>query len=244
MVGAVGADGFGNLAKTNLQCNGVGTADVSTVDHPTGCAFIVVADDGENAITVASGANLAVKGGRRFNATTFVAQMELATATTLREMKAAKTAGARTILNFAPVPPHIDRGDLLSLLQVTDCLVVNEHELKALCAVLNIANDGQVLATHASSEVIVTRGGEGIVIHDASADVEEVAMPAPRIDVVDTTGAGDTFVGALAAGLDGGIPLHEASRRAMLAATLACRREGAQSAMPTAAELDVFDEDR
>lgn len=244
MVGAVGADAFGEMARANLERNGVGTAGVSTVGRPTGCAFIVVADDGENAITVASGANLAVSGSDRIGASTFVTQMELATATVLRGMEAAKRSGAGTILNFAPVPSQIDGSELRSLLQVTDYLVVNQHELVALCASLGIEADGQALAEQARCQLIVTRGGEGIVVHGASVGREAVAMSAPKVDVIDTTGAGDTFVGALAAGLDAGVPLQAAARRAMYAATLACRCEGAQSAMPTDADLDQLEEDR
>ncbi len=240
MVGAVGADGLGDAAKANLGQNGVGISGVSTVDLPTGCAFIVVSDDGENAITVASGANRAVSDAFSHEPSILVCQMELAAGVTLRAMQIARRSGARTLLNFAPVPAGMDRSVLVELLEVTDYLAVNELEMSALCEALSVVRSGETLAEHARCYVIVTRGDEGISIYHPDPEAKSLALSAPSVHVVDTTGAGDTFVGVLASGLGEGTSLNEAARRAMFSATLACRSFGAQSAMPSSAELQAY----
>lgn len=240
MIGAVGADGFGDLARANLDHNRVGVEGVSTSDLPTGCAFIVVSESGENVITVASGSNLDVRAGRIKGASTLVAQMELPAEETLLALRRASRSGVRTILNFAPVPLSVEKETLAGLLGYADVLVVNEHELIALCDVLRIAKDAVVLAMRVKCQLIVTRGGEGILVYDPIVDADPFVATAPDVDVVDTTGAGDTFVGVLAAGLDNGLTLQQASYRAMIAASMACSSSGAQAAMPTLAELEAF----
>jgi ribokinase len=237
MVGAVGADHFGKLALANLDENKVNTDTISVTDDATGCAFITVSESGENAITVASGANLAVIPTIPESARILITQMELPIPTTLKAMELAKKTGGKTILNFAPVPTVITRDMLDALVAVTDVLIVNEHELAALCMILDIANDGAALARNAQCQTIVTSGAAGISVHDPRApDAPFLAKP-PQVEVVDTTGAGDTFVGVLAARLHFGDDMRTAAFWAMCAATLACRSMGAQSAMPELPEI-------
>jgi ribokinase len=226
MIGAVGSDAFAAVARQALVESGVEISGVATVGLPTGVAFIVVSDDGENAITVASGANEAVSADYETQASTLVVQMELAIDVTLQQMRAARGSGTRTVLNFAPVPASLDIAMLHALMEVTDYLVVNEHELISLCDSLSISRDGTLLAKHVDSNLVVTRGGAGIEIYDLNIIGDSYVVLAPDVKVVDTTGAGDTFVGVLAAGLDTGIffttpPSKQRSLRRFLANQMA-----------------------
>ena len=139
----VGSDAFGRAAVANLAANGVSAAFVSAVPEPTGCAFVVVEDSGENAITIGSGANSALTAaslGHAFTAAdVLVLQMEAPFAESLRTATRARAAGAQVIWNFAPAPAGFGREELLSLLAATDILVVNQHEAVAATRILGTA---------------------------------------------------------------------------------------------------------
>src|SRR3954447_11424030 len=132
MAARVGSDEFGRAAVTNLAASGVSVAHVTSGPEPTGCAFITVDERGENAITVASGANRTLSFGilkHRFAAADLlVLQMEVPFPEGRAAAEAARRAGGRVIWNLAPAPPDLAQKDLLSLLAATDILVVNEHE--------------------------------------------------------------------------------------------------------------------
>lgn len=245
MVGRVGDDAFGRACRANLEANGVAVDGIDLGAEPTGCAFIVVDAAGENAITVASGANGALEApagtwGAMAAPTTLVLQIEVPLAPCLAVAGRVRAAGGRVVWNLAPVPAGFTSADLAAVLEVTSLLVVNEHEALAAAGLLDptvVTPDasGRLLATRCDVACIVTAGSQGAFAVPREGSVTHVA--APRIAPVDTTGAGDTFVGILAAGLDEGRPLPEAMARACRGAALACLAAGAQSAMPRAADL-------
>jgi ribokinase len=232
LAGAVGDDAFADAALTLLREGGVDLSLVRTVTQPTGCAIISVAEgSGENLITVASGANGAVTAELVPDAllgpdVTLLLQMELPTAETEQLIARAKARGARIVLNLAPARP-IAHGALRSV----DVLVVNEGELAALAA------DETTQARELGLVVVATRGAQGAVA--VLPDGTRCATPALPITPVDTTGAGDTFTGVLAAALDAGLALSPALRRASVAAGLACLSPGAQPGMPDRARNDA-----
>ncbi len=245
MVGAVGDDGFGALCRQNLAREGIDISGVVTAAEATGCAFIQVDDAGENVITVASGANRlltaeALTGTAFQSGDILVLQMEVPPEASLKAAAmaragTARAGGARVIANLAPVPAGLDAALLKAILQVVDILVVNEHEaLQAAAFVAPGARDplaaAKALAAHSGRTVVATLGGEGAIAVPPSRRMIRAA--APRITPVDTTGAGDTFVGALAAALAEGLELPAAMARACKAASLACLALGAQSSMP------------
>lgn len=229
LAGAVGADAFAAIALDLLRRDGVDTALVRVVEQPTGCAAIMVASDGENAIAVAPGANASVLAEQIPDellgaGTTLVAQMEVPSGETENLIRRVKAAGGRTLLNLAPALP-IDP----MVLREIDLLVANEVEAAGM------GSEPPQLARRLRQGLVVTRGAAGAIAYLRGG--ERIAVPALPIEPIDTTGAGDTFVGVLAAGLDRGVPLETALRRANAAAGLACLARGAQSAMPDGAAI-------
>ena len=237
-LGRVGDDGFGGPLVRALADKGVDTSLVQEVSgSSTGTAFITVTPDGENAITVAPGAN------RRLTAEdvdavsesigeakVLVVQMEVAPEVVLRAVEVAEWSGTRALVNLAP-PFEVPR----ELLERLDPLVLNEHEATFL---LGESVEGVDAALSAASElldlgpeaVVITVGEEGAVFSGGEGAKH---LAAPRVEVVDTTGAGDAFVGALAATLAGDAPLEEAVAYAVRAGATAVTKEGAQGALPT-----------
>jgi ribokinase len=226
-VGALGEDEAADLILVSLGGAGVRTDLVERADAPTGTAFVTVSPDGENAIVVAPGANDHVRIGaaqadRIAEADVVLAQLEIPL-----DVVAAAAAAARPdavlILNAAPSRELPD-----SLWEVVDLLVVNEHEAA------DLAGEPEALLKRVPA-VVVTLGGEGCAV--LRRDQEPVRVPGIRGDAVDTTGAGDTFCGVLAAGLAQGLDLPDAARLASAAGALAVTRPGAQEAVPTAVEV-------
>ncbi|MDQ3793478.1 MAG: ribokinase [Actinomycetota bacterium] len=238
ILGRVGDDEFGEPQVRALRDKGVDTGLVEGVrDVSTGAAFITVTPDGENAITVAPGANRSLTpddvdaaaeaiGG----ASVFVAQMEIPVETVLRAVEVAAERDVRPLVNLAPtfeVPRE--------LLGKLDPLVVNEHEAAFL---LGDRVEGVEGALSAAPELlslgprsaVITVGEAGAVFAQDRA-VQHLA--APKVDVVDTTGAGDAFVGALATLLARGDSLEDAVAYAVRAGAAAVTKEGAQGALPT-----------
>ena len=237
-LGRVGDDGFGEPLVRALGEKGVDTTLVEEAEGAsTGTAFITVTADGENAITVAPGANRRLtprdvedaRGVIR-EARVLVVQMEIPRDTVGRGVEVAGEEGTRVVLNLAP-PFELPR----PVLEGLDPLVVNEHEAAFLLgdpvAGIGGALDAapRLLALGPRSAV-VTVGAAGAVYAGGGA-AEHV--PAPRAEVVDTTGAGDAFVGALAFRLARGDSLGEAVSYAVRAGAAAVTKEGAQGALPT-----------
>ena len=237
-LGALGQDPFAETLRQSLRESGAHDLSVQ-IALPTGAAFISVSEAGENAITVASGANAGLLPDMLPELTGFthlVMQLEIPLATVLAYAQAARTADVRVILNAAPaadLPPE--------LLGSTDLLVVNEGELVSLVGPGERHEQLRRAARLGPAQVIVTLGAEGSLALDSLAPDGEafVTVPARRVAVLDTTGAGDTYVGALVVSLSEGAALPGAMRFAGTAAALACTRSGAQPSMPTRAEIEA-----
>jgi ribokinase len=229
MAGAVGQDGFAEAALAGLRRAGVDLNEVRVVQRPTGCAAIMVHPSGENLIAVASGANGSAAAAQVPDAalaavTTVLLQMEVSAGENAALIRRVRKRGARVVLNLAPAAP-IDQ----DLLADIDLLVLNEGEAAS------FGVERQHLARRLRQGLVVTRGAAGAVA--ALADGSALTVPALPVVPVDTTGAGDTFVGVLAAELDQRSSLEAALCRASAAAALACLARGAQAGMPHAAAI-------
>lgn len=237
LVGAVGDDGFTRPALAELDAAGVDFSRVAKVAAPTGCAAIAVDAAGDNLIFVASGANLLARADMvpdewLDRGTTLVVQREVPMDELAALLPRARARGCRIVLNTAPagpIPP--------AALAAVDVLVANEGEAAALAAERGVAGPDVVALSQAlGCAVVVTRGGDGVIAADGATVLRAAALP---ITAVDTTGAGDCFVGVLAAALDRGATLAPAIHRASVAAGLACTKPGAQPSLPTRAEIDA-----
>jgi ribokinase len=239
MVGHLGDDSFGDVLRETLVQAGVDCAGVAIAHAASGVAVIGVEPGGENQIMVGSGANLSTREGQVADAdlrpgVTLLCQNEVDPAATFTLLERAARQGARTILNLAPAAPLP-----ASVLAALDILVVNEIEA-AMAAGGTGGSEPQALAkelaTRHNLTCVVTLGAAGAIALGPAGGWRIGSLP---VEPVDTTGAGDAFVGVLAAALDRGIELAEALRRASVAAGLACTRLGAQTSQPTAAEIEA-----
>jgi ribokinase len=241
MVGRVGDDDFGRRFLDFLDQEHIDRADVRVTPGVATGVGIVTVVAGDNAIVVAPGANMQMTAEevadlpiRRGDIC--LGQFEVPTAATEAAFRHAHRAGAFTVLNAAPAQPPPP-----TLLDVVDMLVVNESELAAISGATidehsspaEIAAAARTLV-HDGRVVIATLGARGALAVDRDG-AHEIA--GRKVTVVDTTGAGDCFVGALAAMLAAGIDRMTALDRANAAATLSVQRAGAAPSMPTLAEL-------
>jgi len=241
MAGRVGRDGFADLALADLKAAGIDLSAVERDDLPTGCALIPVDREGGNLIIVASGANRAAMEGQVADAllgpqTVVMLQMEVPLADNWRLVERGKGRGARFVLNCAPAAP-VPTAAMAQL----DWLVVNESEAELLARNLSLSvadarSAGAAIAKAAGTTVIVTLGGDGAV---AFAGAETWSIGTLPITPVDTTAAGDAFVGAFAAAMDAGADLPAALHRASVAGGLACTVAGAQPSLPTKAAIEA-----
>jgi ribokinase len=231
MVGNVGHDAFAEAALAPLRDAGVDVAGVAEAPQPTGIALIHVDATGANTISVVPGANAATRAAQVPDellaaGATLVMQLEVPLPEVTALAARARRRGVRTVLNAAPAAP-LPR----TLVEAVDVLVVNETEARHVATGLGL--DGEHALCEALGAdarlVVVTLGGKG-ALHAQRGAAGRVK--APRVDVVDTVGAGDAFTGALAAALDRGADAPRAIREAVAAGTLACTAAGAQAALP------------
>ncbi|WP_328428408.1 ribokinase [Streptomyces sp. NBC_00443] len=236
MIGAVGNDAYGTHLRSTLEHSGVDTDDLRTAEGPSGTAHIVVDDEGGNAIVVIPGANGTLDHlspgdeGVIASADTLLLQLEIPLAAVLAGAQAARRHGVRTILTPAPAQPLPDE-----LFAAVDLLVPNEHEAATLTGRTD-PRDAAIGLLDLVPAVVVTLGALGSLYVSRGAD--PVTVPAPKVNAVDSTGAGDTFVGALAVALGEERPMHEALAWASAAAALSVQREGATVAMPYRPEIE------
>ena len=224
LAGAVGGDSFADVALGLLHRANVDTRLVRIVEQPTGCAAIMVSSEAENMIAVAPGANSSTRSDQVPDellgaGTTLVTQMEVPPSETALLIRRQRARGGYSLLNLAPALP-VDT----ALLEEIDLVVANEGEAAAM------GSSPNRLAERLRHGLVVTRGAAGAVA--LLREGTRIEVPALAIEPTDTTGAGDTFVGVLAAALDLGATLETALRRASAAAGLACLARGAQTAMP------------
>ncbi|MFD9291638.1 ribokinase [Streptomyces sp. NPDC060030] len=237
MIGAVGTDEYGSVLRTNLEHAGVDTDLLHTVAGPSGTAHIVVDDEGSNAIVVIPGANgtvTALGPGEKAAVSAaglLLLQLELPLAVVTEAARTARARGVRTILTPSPVQPLPS-----ALLDAVDLLVPNEHEAAALSGCTEPHAAAQILLRQVP-EVVITLGRKGCLY--AVRGGEPVLFPAPRVTAVDTTGAGDTFVGTLAVALGEGRSVPEAAAWASGAAALCVQKPGASTSMPYSSEIDA-----
>lgn len=242
LVGAVGRDGFAEVALASLRAAGVDCSRVRTSSSPTGIYMIAIGPGGENLMIGANAANDSARAawmdGLFGPGVTFVTQNSLGTAEVEAAIAAARRAGARIVYNAAPAEPVAD-----ATFRAADVIVVNEHEARRYGELIGLESDPLGFARSAAGrfgrDVVVTTGAEGIVA--VVGGVAMTARPAP-VRAVDTTGAGDAFCGALAAALDRGEPIEAALRQGVAAGSLACQEPGAQTSFRDLAEIRTLAE--
>ncbi|MEO8285281.1 MAG: ribokinase [Chloroflexota bacterium] len=245
MVGRVGGDEFGSTMRRTLSGEGISVEHVEIMDaEATGVALITVDGTGENTIIVVPGANGHLSPGDIEAAHAEIAaadillmQLEIPLPAVERAAQLAHERGVTVILNAAParpLPAH--------LLSMVDYLVVNETEARLMAGTgsdhASPEEAARNLQALGARNVVVTLGHEGsLLVSDSGATV---SAPAFTVHPVDTTAAGDGFVGALAVALAEGAEPADALRRGNAAGALAVTREGAQPSLPTRAEIDEF----
>lgn len=235
MIAAIGADAAGDGALALWAAEGIDTTAVTRLQNlPTGEAMILVDAAGENAIVILAGANAALPAEVALpDAALVMAQLETPIAATLAAFRAARARGVATLLNAAPAMVVPD-----ALLDVTDLLIVNETEAARL---LGRSGEPAVLAAALGRRhrrgVVLTAGASGA--HWAAPDGTTVHAPTRAVTVVDSTGAGDAFIGAFAAALASGLDEATALRRGVAAGALACCRAGAVPSLPRLAEIEA-----
>ena len=241
----VGRDMFGERTVHNYREHGVNTAYVLTDGHhATGTAGIIVDDDARNCILVAPGANYSLtpedvgKASAALEAAdVLLCQLEVPLDAVLEAFRLARAAGVKTVLNPAP-----SRQLPEELLRLTDYCIPNEPEIEHLTGHTvttpqEAAAAARMLLKRGPHTVIVTLGEWGALLME---EQRAVHIAAPKVKAVDTTGAGDVFIGSLAVYLAEGLPLDQAVRRANTVAALSTTRIGTQSSFPTRVEADAF----
>lgn len=236
MLGAVGDDDAAQLLLRAAAGAGIDTALLRRVAGASGTAWIMVRADGENAIVVDSGANATLERltdderSAVAAARVLVAQLETPLSAVAEGVALAREAGVPVVLNAAPAAALP-----AELLVCVDVLVVNEHEARHLSGNADPAAAATALLDVVGA-VVVTLGADGALLADTAGHRRVAGVPAA---VVDTTGAGDTFTGVLAATLATGADLDAAAARAVVAGALAVEAAGAVPSIPTAAQIEA-----
>lgn len=236
-IGAVGDDGFGSFSRDCLAAEGMELTHLARVAGvATGVAGILVDDSGSNSIVLAAGANATLTAAQVDAATAAIAgaqllvcQLETPLATVTRAIEIARAQGVKVILNPAPAQDLTD-----ALLAQVDYLILNETEASQLSGITVVDQDSAKAASEqilqrGTGTVLLTMGEHGALITESTGSQ---FIPAVKVDVVDTTAAGDTFVGAFAVGLANGLSVIDASREAQYTAALTVTKLGAQTSIP------------
>jgi len=240
MVGHLGADSFGDFTRDVMTKAGVDCSAVAVSKAPTAIAVIGVDQAAENQIIVASGANLDTDSSQipdeRLSAdVTILCQNEIRPEASFALLKRAKSLGAKTILNLAPAASVPD-----DVLDALDLLIVNEIEAAMAAGLDELGEDAMPVAMALSERhdltMIITLGANGAIAAGPSGRFHVNSLP---IEPIDTTGAGDAFVGVLAAAFDQGLDLPEALKRASVGAGIACTQIGAQASQPSKANIEA-----
>ncbi|HTI15801.1 MAG TPA: ribokinase [Dictyobacter sp.] len=252
MAGRVGTDTFGEQLQAALNADQIDTTlVVKDQDEASGVAFIFLTPAGENAIVISAGANGHVGAEKQHytqilaaldNAAALVLQLEIPIETVQNLIHAAHNKKVPVVLNLAPaqaIPPEI--------LRCLSALIVNESEAALLSGQqVESIDDARTVATLLHQQgietVVITLGERGALLvstdTDAHNNMQQIYQPAPKVEVVDTTAAGDCFVGALTVALTEQQPPAKALQFAITASALKVTKFGAQSGLPTRAEVE------
>lgn len=246
LLARVGQDAMGQTIQAALAQDGIDISSVHNVAGvATGVAGILVDDTGQNSIVLAAGANacmdvaeVAAAADVISQADFLICQLETPLPGVSHAIELARAAGVTVIFNPTPMQTLSD-----ALLAQVDYLILNETEAGQLSGIAVEDHASATLAAQKLLErgvacVVLTLGSQGILLAQAGQAIQ--CMPAFAVQVLDTTAAGDTFVGTLAVGLGQGLTLAQASVRAQAAAALCVTRLGAQSSIPQRAEVDAF----
>ena len=245
MVGCVGSDAYGEALRGALLAERIDCQAVSTVEDSSGVALIVVDDNSQNAIVIVAGANGALTPEviDRFDsvlqtADVIICQLEVPDATVGHALKRGRELGKTVILNPAPASRPLPADWYAAI----DYLIPNESEATALSGLpVDSLNTAEAAATQliamGAGKVIITLGAQGSLFADGTRFEH---FPAPKVKAVDTTAAGDTFVGGFAAALAAGKSEAEAIRFGQVAAALSVTRAGAQPSIPTLFDVQAF----
>ena len=234
LITGLGADIFGQNTKAHLEAEGVDTSAIFYGKQPSGVAHIWVDSKGENRIIIIPGANLELN--KEFienavlkisNLSIVVAQCELPQEFAIAAFKSAKVKNAMTILNPAPAVELLPE-----LIELSDWIIPNQIEFNSLATEVP---DGdlveQIKNFYPDKNLLVTLGSDGAILRTKNGEI--IKVTAPKTEVIDTTGAGDAFVGAFAAALNAGKELQIALEFAIKFASNSVGKKGAQSSYPT-----------
>ena len=245
MVGCVGNDDYGVQLREALLAEQIDCQAVSTVEDSSGVALIVVDDNSQNAIVIVAGANGAMTPAviDRFDAVlqaadVIICQLEIPDATVGHALKRARALGKTVILNPAPASRPLPADWFVAI----DYLIPNESEAAALSglpvdSLQSAESAASQLIAMGAGKVIITLGAQGSLFANGKGFEH---FPAPKVQAVDTTAAGDTFVGGFAAALASGKSEAEAIRYGQVAAALSVTRAGAQPSIPTMSDVQAF----
>lgn len=245
MIGCVGSDAYGEALRGALLAEQIDCQAVSTIDGSSGVALIVVDDSSQNTIVIVPGANgaLTAEAIDRFDsvihaADVLICQLEVPDASVGHALKRGRELGKTVILNPAPASRPLPSDWYASI----DYLIPNESEASALSGLsVDSLDTAQAAATRlialGAGKVIITLGAQGSLFADGRRFEH---FPAPVVKAVDTTAAGDTFVGGFAAALAAGKDEAQAIRFGQVAAALSVTRAGAQPSIPALSDVQAF----
>jgi ribokinase len=235
LIAAIGDDADGRLVHGALVAAGVDVRPVRTSAVPTGLAVVLLDDRGQNSIVVAPGANATIERLLPYErdaigeAAVLLCQLEVPLPVIVEAAHVARAAGRIVVVNAAPPRALPD-----ALVDAVDVLVVNEHEAREIAGTADLDRAVDEMLARVPA-VVVTLGESGARIAERGG--RHRRLPAPAVRAVDTTGAGDTFCGVLAAGLVARESLATAAERAIAAASLSVQRLGAIPSIPDADEI-------
>lgn len=244
MIGNIGDDGFGEELLQNLRANQVDTVHIRRVSESTGTAHITVNANGQNSIVVVPGANATLRiqdidalRDTILSASVLVLQLEVPLEVVIQAIDIAYASGITILLNPAPAIPIPEE-----TLRKTTYLIPNESELALLSGLQTNDLDGcrmaaQHLLSMGCKQIIITRGEHGAFYFNKT---QEIFTPSFPVQVVDTTAAGDAFIGGLSVALAEKLDLHTTLIKASAAGALAVTKAGAQTSLPDKTELDNF----
>lgn len=244
MLGKIGKEGMGNILLDSMKKDGVDVSNIEYCDEATGIAKIIVEDNGQNRIIVVPGANYEVDNSyidRHLdtikNCDILVTQLEIPMETVKYSLKKAKEFGKITILN--PAPANKLDGEIISN---SDYIIPNETELEILSGIPvtdeeSVINAANILLDKGVKGLIVTLGSKGCMFISKT---EKKSFPAYKVKAIDTTAAGDSFIGGFVNGLASGLTFEEAIDRGTKVAAISVTRIGAQTSIPTLEEVLNF----